>query len=894
MKKAILTRLAFALMVLFTTEAFSQLDTSFSLPPGYSGVQLRNRNVLKIDPSGHTWIGFRFIGAGTFDGTTWTMYNQTNSGLPRNNVKAIAFDGNITWLGTDSGLARYDGVSWTVYDSINSGLFANNIKLLFAQGGNLWIATESGGVEQYDGTTWMHHTLATGLVNDTVLCFGARNNSVFIGTQNGISEFRGGSWYNYHTGTLFTDTNKIVSIAGDGNDTLFVSPAQGGLYMLAGASFWPASAFMSLSCGDTYAGPLKLMKSNNGSILAFGLDGEWFYEFSSSTFSLVNYNLYMANAYHNAFKPEQCDVDPQGRIWYVNTILTNLLYRIDYLNYWPQQGPLPAGHAELNINEVRARLHNNGDNFWDGIGSAKYEVPKNTCGQSALFSQGLWLGGLDQTNKLHMAAQTYRQSGSDFWPGPLDTITCMSDSVSSAQFNHIWVLERATINDFITNFSNGNVANGTWQIPHDMLTWPGNGTGSFYQYLAPFVDVDLNGFYDPYSGDYPDIKGDQMAWWVMNDSLYPHGETGGAAFGVQIQVSAYAYNCPWVADSEKTINYTTFYSYKIINMSIADYHDVYLGLFTDVDLGNYSDDFVGCDVDHDFAYGYNGDLKDEGSQGYGLNPPVISVALLGGPYADMADAVDNNHNGIIDEPFEKCMLNHFMYYDNDFTNFGNPVQQYDYYRYMQSIWKNAVHATYGANGHTGSDSCNYMFPGSSDPSGYGTNGVPQSPWDEYSAGNTPSDRRFVMSSGPFSFSSGEITYLDFAIVYTRDPIPASFPRNFAYNLAEVQKVKNWWNSNTYPSNCVGPNGIPDPAGQPAQGLVLYPNPAEVGFFVDVNIRKPHAPLHYEMKDVTGRILKSGTLSVSGQYIALNGVARGMYFIHVYGDGFSASAKLIHR
>jgi len=898
MKTVLLIRWSFILfLMLSASEAFSQLDTSFAFPSGYTNFQLRYRNSLKVDASGNVWVGFKHIGAGVFNGTTWTMYNKANSGLPGNNVKSIAFDGNITWLGTDSGLAKFDGVNWMLYDSVNSGLLSNNIKLLHAQGSDLWLALNSGGLQKFNGTTWSYYSTANGLASDTILCFGAKTNSVFVGTQNGISEFRNGTWINYNAGAALTDSNKIVSIAADGNDSVFASTAAGQLYILAGIAFQPASGFLANYCNGFDVGTVKLLKSANGSIAAFSLESIALNEFSTTSFHANYYDLWKSGIYLGSFLNELCDMDAQGKIWQVSHLTQNFLNRLDYLQYWPPLVQLPPGQAELNINEVVARLQNDGCLFWDGDRTAKYIVPKGDCEQTALFCQGLWLGGLDQGNNLHMAAQTYRQSGSDFWPGPLDTITCSSDSVSSAQFNHIWVVDRRTIIDFITNFNNGNVTNGTYAVPPEILSWPGNGYGAFDHYLAPFTDVSPDGIYDPYTGDYPDIKGDQMAWWVMNDTLYSHGETGGAAFGVEIQVSAYAYSCPYVPDSEMTINYTTFYSYRIINRSIMPYHDVYVGLYTDVDLGNFTDDFLGCDVDHDFGYGYNGDAIDEGFEGYGENPPVISVAILKGPDADIPDGLDNNHNGTIDETGETCMMNHFMSCDKDFTDYGfPPSDSLGYYRFMQSLFNNTAFLSYGGNGHsmTG-DSCNYAFPGSSDPNGYGTRGVPHPPWTEYTAGRLPGDRRFLMTSGPFTLGSGDVKYLDVAIVYSRDTNSANYPQNaLATNLAEVQKVKNWWNTNTYPSNCVGPNGISDPEARPAQGLVLYPNPAEVGFFVDVNIRKPHAPLHYELKDVTGRILKSGKLSASGQYFSLSGVARGMYFVHVYGDGFSASAKMIHR
>ncbi|WP_082349272.1 two-component regulator propeller domain-containing protein [Candidatus Kryptonium thompsonii] len=61
-----------------------------------------------------TWRG----GLSKFDGVKWSVVNTSNSGLPNNNVYAIAIDsqGN-KWIGTDGGLAVYreGGVILDVY-----------------------------------------------------------------------------------------------------------------------------------------------------------------------------------------------------------------------------------------------------------------------------------------------------------------------------------------------------------------------------------------------------------------------------------------------------------------------------------------------------------------------------------------------------------------------------------------------------------------------------------------------------------------------------------------------------------------------------------------------------------------------------------------------------------
>src|ERR1700741_4460823 len=98
----------------------------------------------------------------------------------------------------------------------------------------------------------------------------------------------------------------------------------------------------------------------------------------------------------------------------------------------------------------------------------------------------------------------------------------------------------------------------------------------------------------------------------------------------------------------QSINYTTFYSYKIINRnSVVTYYNTYVGIWTDGDLGYAGDDYVGCNVSGDYCFTYNGDSIDEGVNGYGTNPPMIDVALLKGPAAEPGDGIDNNHNGVV-------------------------------------------------------------------------------------------------------------------------------------------------------------------------------------------------------------------------------------------------------
>ena len=76
------------------------------------------------------------------------------------------------------------------------------------------------------------------------------------------------------------------------------------------------------------------------------------------------------------------------------------------------------------INNVRARLLNGGDVWWD-LTRGRYIVPKIEAGSgklevSSIFAGGVWVGGYDPAGALKFMGQTYRRATqNDCWPGPL-------------------------------------------------------------------------------------------------------------------------------------------------------------------------------------------------------------------------------------------------------------------------------------------------------------------------------------------------------------------------------------------------------------------------------------------------------------------------------------------
>ena len=210
--------------------------------------------------------------------------------------------------------------------------------------------------------------------------------------------------------------------------------------------------------------------------------------------------------------------------------------------------------TDLDVNNVRAKILAGGDMWWD-LNDAKYEIPKGS-NKTSIFAGALWIGGVDGGGQLKVAAMTYRQTGNDFWPGPLDTTSTSIDQTTCLDYDKHFEITRTEVEDYagwlLDPASYPNVTGQSQAI----TDWPANGDATKNQshYLAPFFDADGDGWYDPNAGDYPgydlgsttgalhgELYGDQTLWWVFNDEGNIHSETGAQPIGLEIQSQAFAF-----------------------------------------------------------------------------------------------------------------------------------------------------------------------------------------------------------------------------------------------------------------------------------------------------------------------------------------------------------------
>ena len=84
-----------------------------------------------------------------------------------------------------------------------------------------------------------------------------------------------------------------------------------------------------------------------------------------------------------------------------------------------------------------------------------------------------------------------------------------------------------------------------------------------------------------------------------------------------------------------------FKKYRIINKSPHTIDSMYFTYFSDPDLGDAVDDYVGCDTALNLAYCYNGDNYDgDGTRyTYGTPPPAVGYLLVQGPIKKGSDSL---------------------------------------------------------------------------------------------------------------------------------------------------------------------------------------------------------------------------------------------------------------
>jgi hypothetical protein len=223
---------------------------------------------MAIDQNGIKWLvnSFELYKYGS---STWTEYTPANSQLSGNTKDICVAQDTSIWIATDGGLNNFDGTFWTIFNMSNSGLMSNYLQSVAIDStGKIWIAASNdptipgnkgGGLYTFDGTTWTKYdSLNSILPNNNVQFVSLDKHGVawivtfpYVWNVNGasITKFDGTNWTLLTSGnSCIPPANRYSKVYFDSNNNAWfslgvhtsyqASPAQGFGLMKTDGNFW--------------------------------------------------------------------------------------------------------------------------------------------------------------------------------------------------------------------------------------------------------------------------------------------------------------------------------------------------------------------------------------------------------------------------------------------------------------------------------------------------------------------------------------------------------------------------------------------------------------------------------------------------------------------------------
>ncbi|MEY5002149.1 MAG: hypothetical protein RLZZ211_2185 [Bacteroidota bacterium] len=501
-----------------------------------------------------------------------------------------------------------------------------------------------------------------------------------------------------------------------------------------------------------------------------------------------------------------------------------------------------ANQMILNHNNVSCILTDEGG-FFTNISStnAAYEVPKGDSVNS-IFAGSFLVGAQDPMGQIYFSGRKYSLGGSEssFHSGPIaDPFFYGSISYTNAYQNALWKVSSEEIDLHQQNYQNAG-----YTVPNAILKWPGNGdaTMGVAQQLAPYIDLNQNGIYEPVLGDYPDIRGDEAVYIIMNDESYlPDGNQ------MRIELHAMFYQF----STGNYLNNTTFMNVQVFNRSNINYMNYHQAIYIDYDIGHFADDRIGCSPDKNMLFAYNGDDFDEtdgGENGYGPNPPCQALVSLSHPL--------------------KCGAA-FTTGQDYFANGDTSL-----WLLMNSQW---------------ADSTPWVNPLSNLPTDFILPDNPNSAngWSEEAIGEPAGDRRGMITFYEPTFRPGTKICSDYAFIYSRVG-------------ARLQNVQDVWNIATslqalYNATTQFPCqtssvGILSEMKMPQKPFIISPNPASEMLTIESQFQTPYVLAIYNAMGQV--VIQKQMQGLSNETIFLEALSKGCYLIKASDGQELFSEKLV--
>ena len=347
--------------------------------------------------------------------------------------------------------------------------------------------------------------------------------------------------------------------------------------------------------------------------------------------------------------------------------------------------------GRMDANNLDMVVTNHGSIAYDLItGNAGLIFPKGST-HTAVFASGLWVGA-KVAGEIRLAIGEYSQ---EFTPGVMRGGVAVADQDS---------------------FRNYKIVRGN-TTSSDYLNWP-------WPHGAPLDSL----------GN-PLLLGDATIWSVFNDAdpgVHTNDAGSTEPLGLEVQQTVFAFNRAGPLGS------IIFVKWKFINKGSDTLDSTFVSVWSDPDLGGFTDDLVGCDTTLSIGYVYNATNQD---QQYGSTPPAVGYDFFRGPIVQVSPGV-----------YDTLGMTSF----NKYINGTDPASAEETYNYMSGL-KGDGTPIY-VNDDPLQPITHYQV------SGLNPGGVSgPTNWLD----SNPADRRLFLSSGPFTMAPGDTQEVVTAIIIGR-------------------------------------------------------------------------------------------------------------------------------
>lgn len=421
-------------------------------------------------------------------------------------------------------------------------------------------------------------------------------------------------------------------------------------------------------------------------------------------------------------------------------------------------------YAKVNINNVSTFVWNDGRMDIAPNGNSGFEYWKRTK-RFFVFTSGVYWGGYID-NVIRVGGTRYKTSlfsGNE--NGNASIYRIRPDYLKANLSNEI--------ND--ENLSESEIR---MKYETDYTKWP-------VSLGAPYNDIDKDGMFTQ-GKDIPGFpNADQTLWLVCNDFDILREEGLVNPFyskqtDIELQITVWAYS------NDTFLKGVVFKNYKLINKSkTKTIKDMYLGIYSDSDIGDGVSDFAGCDTVLGLGYIYNSEDYDrvwkQNLGAYGcllLQSPIIDAphdnfAVKGGKKIYNKKNLGMSSFSI--NPVTQA-------YIDDPSAWNRASNYYNYYNYLKCLEFVEGYPTYDLITRKTTN-----FPLSGDPvnkTGFIDGFV-----------NIASDRRIQLNSGPFNMAPGDTQEVIFAQIVTNS---TSRLGSVSYLKYLAKYVKDFYENGMFP------------------------------------------------------------------------------------------------